>query len=272
MDPQLSLVCLDNDFKKPLNKVKKPFIQTTTKRPKLPDIDTSLLSCGKTFEEAPFPFQAQIKVLQDRVSKHVCSGAILTEKHILTSASCLVNNPLKHYIVVVGQNDLLELDEWEEEFSVQSIFTHDNYDDLSGENDIALVKLKKRRGNYIEFSDYVQPICLPFKNQENLDDFCEVSGWGSWNSDPDSTLSGQNVNLDLTCDLQGTICVENPSATSQRDFNFDDGMPLSCKSSQRSFLRGLHAKKIDPCQQGCPMMKFLEISDYLDWINARLAL
>ena len=55
-------------------------------------------------------------------------------------------------------------------------------------------------------------------------------------------------------------------------FTFDDGMPLTCTNRNRAFLRGLHAKKLDPCSNGCPMMKFLNISDYLDWINARLAL
>ena len=98
------------------------------------------------------------------MSQHICSGVILTEKHILTSASCLVSNPLKHYSLVVGQNDLEELDEWEEEFSVQSVFTHDEFDESSGVHDIALVKLKRRRGNYISFeSPYIQPICLPTK-------------------------------------------------------------------------------------------------------------
>ena len=69
--------------------------------------------------DTPHPWQAQVKVSKNRISKHVCSGVILTERHILTSASCVVDNPIKHYIVVVGQNDLDELDEWEEEYSVQ---------------------------------------------------------------------------------------------------------------------------------------------------------
>ena len=30
-------------------------------------------------------------------------------------------NPMKHYIIVVGQRDLDILDDWEEEFSIQSV-------------------------------------------------------------------------------------------------------------------------------------------------------
>ena len=296
MDPQLSLVCLTNE------KPQKPLIiettvaTTTTKKPQIvpqvpqlpkmpqvpqiPQIDGSLLKCGLSNDNvAPFPWQTQIKVLQSRISKHLCSGVILTEKHVLTSASCLTENPMKHYIIVVGQNDLEELDEWEEEFSVQSIFTHDLYDENSGNHDIALVKLKRRRGKYVSFeSPHVQPICLPSKIQDHFGENCELSGWGSWQSSgfesDGMTLMGQNVNIDPSCSEKGQICVENPSATSQTDFNFDDGMPLSCKNSrtQRTYLRGLHAKKLDPCRNGCPNMKFLQISEYLDWINARLAL
>ena len=100
---------------------------------------------------------------------------------------------------------------------------------------------------------------------------CEVSGWGSWSEATGMTLMGQNVNIDPNCPDK-LICVDNPSAQSQKDFTFDDGMPLTCTHRNRAFLRGLHAKKLDPCQNGCPMMKFLDISAYLDWINARLAL
>ena len=79
----------------------------------------NLQKCGMSTLETPHPWQAQVKVSKNRISKHVCSGVILTERHIMTSASCVVDNPIKHYIVVVGQNDLDELDEWEEEYSVQ---------------------------------------------------------------------------------------------------------------------------------------------------------
>ena len=160
-----------------------------------------------------------------------------------------------------------------------SIFTHDLYDDITGVHDIALVKLKRRRGSYINLdTEYVQPICLPSKQQNFDQSNCEVSGWGSWSTngvqDNGLSLMGQSVNIDKICTSQnqGQICVGNPSATTQKDFTFDDGMPLSCKKGQNTFLRGLHAKKADPCQNGCPLMRFLQTSAYLDWINARLAL
>ena len=113
--------------------------------------------------------------------------------------------------------------------------------------------------------------CSLQASQTNFAESCEVSGWGSWSEATGMTLSGQSVNIETACQ-DNLICVENPSSNSQKDFTFDDGMPLTCTNRNRAFLRGLHAKKLDPCSNGCPMMKFLNIADYLDWINARLAL
>ena len=57
-------------------------------------------------------------------------------------------------------------------------------------------------------------------------------------------------------------------ATTQKDFTFDDGMPLSCKGPQKTYLRGLHSKK----SRSLPgRLSNYEISTN-KWINARLAL
>ena len=64
---------------------------------------------------------------------------ILSKKHILTSASCLTDYPIKKYRIVVAGKDK---DTPEQEFTLQSIFTHDRYNEETGENNIALVKLK----------------------------------------------------------------------------------------------------------------------------------
>ena len=88
------------------------------------------------------PWQAEIIVLQKqrKPSKmHLCSAVILSQKHILTSASCLTDYPIKKYRVVVAGSDK---NSPEQEFMLQSIFTHDGYNEDTAENNIALVKLK----------------------------------------------------------------------------------------------------------------------------------
>ena len=93
------------------------------------------------------PWQAEIIVLQKqrKPSKmHLCSAVILSQKHILTSASCLTDYPIKKYRVVVAGSDK---NSPEQEFMLQSIFTHDGYNEDTAENNIALVKLKV---NYLD--------------------------------------------------------------------------------------------------------------------------
>ena len=73
---------------------------------------------------------------------HLCSAVILSKKHILTSADCLTEYPMKKYRVVVAGKDQTAP---EQEFTLQSIFTHDAYNEDTEENNIALVKLKVRK-------------------------------------------------------------------------------------------------------------------------------
>ena len=70
---------------------------------------------------------------------HLCSAVILSRRHVVTAASCLTDYPMKKYRVVMAGR---EEGEREQEFHVQSIFTHDGYDETTSENDLALVKLK----------------------------------------------------------------------------------------------------------------------------------
>ena len=70
------------------------------------------------------------------------------------------------YRVVIG--DIVP--DRREEFSVQSIVTHDDFSDKDGSNDIAVVTLKQRfdsatpdKGRYVAFDGIVRPLCLPGK-------------------------------------------------------------------------------------------------------------
>ena len=77
---------------------------------------------------------------------HLCSAVILSKKHILTAASCLTEYPMKKYRIIVAGKDK---NKPEQEFTLQSIFTHDGYNEDTGEHNIALVKLKVRCGRYV---------------------------------------------------------------------------------------------------------------------------
>ena len=132
-----------------------------------------------------------------------------------------------------------------------SIFTHDLYDDITGVHDIALVKLKRRRGSYINLdTEYVQPICLPSKQQNFDQSNCEVSGWGSWSTngvqDNGLSLMGQSVNIDKICTSQnqGQICVGNPKVSFWRIQKKEHLLPLLkvCITTQKLKKEQVHRR------------------------------
>merc|ERR1712198_161752 len=107
---------------------------------------------------------------------HFCGGTIISDKYIITAAHCLTEDGMS-YRVVVGAHSLRQADNYEASLPVEKVIIHEGYDDEEGtEDDIALLKLK----GSIEYSDAVQPICLPAKTQEwDEDDMFLVSGWGA---------------------------------------------------------------------------------------------
>lgn len=56
-----------------------------------------------------------------------------------------------------GDNDLVAIYDLNKYAEVENIINHEFYDNISHENDISLIKLKKP----LTFSEAVQPACLP---------------------------------------------------------------------------------------------------------------
>nr|DBA17437.1 TPA: hypothetical protein GDO54_002887 [Pyxicephalus adspersus] len=118
-----------------------------------------------------WPWHVSIKY----VRKHICSGVIVSETFVLTSASCIVQTGQFRdlLLVVAGLHDL-ERSEDAQIGSVKEIHVHPNFVLLTMENDIALIELKEE----FQFNDYVQPVCFPLSDIiVEPSSICVVSGW-----------------------------------------------------------------------------------------------
>ncbi|XP_035205755.1 vitamin K-dependent protein C-like [Stegodyphus dumicola] len=101
---------------------------------------------------------------------------LLSNQWILTAAHCL----RKRLYVRAGEHDLTEVEDTEQQERVAMMFEHPNYDPVTVESDIALLKMRIP----FELSPDVQPICLPHEEDE-LPFYARATivGWGTRTSE-----------------------------------------------------------------------------------------
>ncbi|XP_061819187.1 transmembrane protease serine 2 isoform X2 [Nerophis lumbriciformis] len=147
------------------------------------------IDCGKTFaapssrivggteaSEGAWPWQVSLQSLNRR---HICGGSIISPLWIVSAAHCFedFSNPSK-WIVRSGDVSLSEMKFYEGN-KVRQIISHEKFDSVTNDNDIALLKLDTP----LTFSMTVKPVCLPNNGIEVLAGTpAWVTGWGTLSS------------------------------------------------------------------------------------------
>ncbi|XP_011707053.1 PREDICTED: chymotrypsin-1-like [Wasmannia auropunctata] len=215
---------------------------------------------GKNAPIGKFPYQVSLRLNKS----HICSGSILDNLNVLTSAHCIVgkgvqwNEDLK---VHVGTN-LLDTPGYVHD--VTSITVHQNYDINLYSNDIALIHLKYP----IRYNKLVQPVKLPTSDEDFLGQLCTLSGWGYGESDFNSILQEIEslVCLQSECKekywyfIESHICGLLPRNTSTCN---DFGSPLVVNGVQIGIVPEINSCFQDP-------FVFTRVSSFLPWITANL--
>ncbi len=107
---------------------------------------------GRAVAYGSFPWQVRIALSERDPStgthrlRHVCSGALLSDRFVVTTARCLTAHPIFKYRVSAGDHVLGAADGREAILSVQSVYVHDLYDERTGEHDLALAKVRAAAG------------------------------------------------------------------------------------------------------------------------------
>ncbi|KAG2462491.1 MASP1 protease, partial [Polypterus senegalus] len=153
---------------------------------------------GRTAEPGFFPWQALIMVEDvSRVpeGKWFGSGALLSDSWVLTAAHVL-RSPRRdntvipvseeHVTIYLGLHDVRNKTDAINR-TAEKIVLHERFDPKNYNNDIALVKLKKK----VKMSQFIMPVCLPTTDQSETEPQPQalglVAGWG---------LSNPNVSMD----------------------------------------------------------------------------
>lgn len=98
---------------------------------------------GMRAGENQFPYQAQIRMKD--TGEHLCGGTIISNRHILTAASCFPGEPIitrnfpENYEIILGSIHLDGTDG--NVHDVLEYYIPGNYNPQSSENDLAIIKV-----------------------------------------------------------------------------------------------------------------------------------
>ncbi|XP_067828053.1 complement C1s-1 subcomponent-like [Heptranchias perlo] len=131
-----------------------PTCEPVCGRPREPPSFTQRIFGGALAQEGNFPWQVYFETT-------VCGGALVSDRWVLTSASCVEHEETLR--MLAGGTDRNALAQWSP-LESEEILTHPRFARLPADqrrsdfdNDIALIKLKKR----IKMGPTISPICLP---------------------------------------------------------------------------------------------------------------
>ncbi|XP_061387225.1 spaetzle-processing enzyme-like [Musca vetustissima] len=124
-----------------------------------------------------------------RRHEYICSGSLINSNYILTAAHCVTNKKWTAKRIWLGhseQNNIIECSDQPaancpttfHSLEIDKIFIHPKYPE-NLHHDIALIRLE----SYVEFSQFIRPICLPFdkhlKSEKLINTLAEFASWGA---------------------------------------------------------------------------------------------
>ncbi|XP_055541343.1 CLIP domain-containing serine protease B9 [Wyeomyia smithii] len=250
-----------------------------------------------------FPWMARL-AYRNRTSGRVtyrCAGSLITSRHVITVAHCVTNliDELELVSVRLGDLECNSLTDNRcrnryQDFAIERLIPHENYDSPKYANDIALVKLQQTTETY----NILSPLCLPM---DQYSDYARnltgstgiIAGWGS-------TSNRSNTPSPILQWLRLPIVDTTQCANSYARYSVNSRTPIVVSSNQMC-VQGQENR--DACQgdSGGPLMNeavssrdrfvllglvsfgprtcgvsnfpgvYTRISSYTDWIQRQIA-
>uniref|UniRef100_A0A8C5WH70 Peptidase S1 domain-containing protein n=1 Tax=Leptobrachium leishanense TaxID=445787 RepID=A0A8C5WH70_9ANUR len=227
--------------------------------------------------EGTWPWQVSVQ----RFESHTCSGALIAQTWVLTTARCITSYSRvlpDEYTVILGRQRQNGPNLHNVTRRVRRVITHPAYRRTTGENDLALVEVYYG----VTFSDYIWPVCLPLEGSEPPSTGCWVTGWTNHNPFEVLHPSGAMKELEVSL-LDKTQCGDVKSevqpdqgtqlcATKIKDKGFtcleESGSPLVCRHQPGApwVLFGISSSVADSKYSACPV-KYTPVSTSLPWIK-----
>ncbi|XP_028831174.1 vitamin K-dependent protein C [Denticeps clupeoides] len=217
----------------------------------------------------------QVLVLNANGRFH-CGGVLIDKNWVLTAAHCLENS--RRFSVRLGDYERLTRENSEVVLLVSKAIAHPDYDPVTVDNDIALLRLSSPA----PFTQYILPACLPSPNLAegvlHLNGTSTiVTGWGKDNETAVryssalhyiwiplvdratcASLMTNNVSSNVLC--AGVVGRQVDACEG------DSGGPMMVKYRDTWFLIGLVSWG-EGCGQKNKVGIYTKVSNYRDWID-----
>uniref|UniRef100_A0A2C9GV94 Peptidase S1 domain-containing protein n=1 Tax=Anopheles dirus TaxID=7168 RepID=A0A2C9GV94_9DIPT len=238
---------------------------------------------GQETEIDEFPWTALIEYQRGDVnSTYLCAGSLISERYIVTAATCVAGIPqnLKIKRVRLGEWDLGSTNDCQNnrcssapiDVAIEKIVTHADYSKRSKLHDIALIRL----AHDVQYSETVRPIELP-KN-ESLGGSAVATGWGR--TEMTSTAQKKlKVEMDImsleecaplynrfNVELKQThLCAGGQEA--KDTCQGDTGGPLMQKHADTWYLVGIVSFGPSMCGAAGVPGVYTNVAEYVNWIQ-----
>ncbi|KAL7646617.1 UNVERIFIED_CONTAM: hypothetical protein RMT77_001868 [Armadillidium vulgare] len=226
---------------------------------------------GKAADPKDWPWMAALLKIEDL--SFFCGGVLITDRYVLTAAHCFQEFPFYEAKVRLGEYDFGTPNENNvSDFNIERFF-YPNYNLVTGDNDIALLKLERPT----LFGDFISPVCLSprfgtFENRLGI-----VIGWGTQQhgGSHSNILREVMIKILKRNECEAAFLGNNPITTNMfcaglggRDScQGDSGGPfLIQEPDSRWYVVGIVSRGIGCGQLNQPGV-YTKVNNYLDWIE-----
>ncbi|XP_014739103.1 PREDICTED: enteropeptidase isoform X1 [Sturnus vulgaris] len=207
----------------------------------------------------------------------VCGASLVSDEWLVTAAHCVYGRQLKpsSWQAVLGlydQSDLAQPPAVVQ--NIDRIIINPHYMKETKDSDIALMHLQQK----VEYTDYIQPICLPEKNQQFLPGInCSIAGWGKIENEGPTSNVLQEAEVPLLSNEKCQQWMPKYNITENMlcagydvggidSCQGDSGGPLTSEDGDKWFLVG-----VTSFGEGCALPQrpgvYVRVTMFVDWIK-----